>query len=162
MKTHALIVLYQGKELPKDVAADIVAVMSNAGITTPELVSINYYDDKGIADVMIKKETNEAGSNELEALRTAIAWIGRKFADYLSTRDKNQFAIVLTNLVTKTRFSLYESNVELDTQSKALLQSIELICRHKNTIFAKASATAKEWGFTKEVVEIISKVYENA
>lgn len=162
MKTNALILLWNGEELPDYLAGKIAEILFLNKICIPEMLTIKYKDTDGVANALLrdteaKKIHFDQPSDELtkEALRQSVVYIGELFKKELSSTngkvDVVDFTIKLYNKVAaEKKKSLWHNDAETP-----LLTAIEEIA----TCNELPITLANKYHITKGIEEVIRRVF---
>ena len=155
-KKHALILMWDGKELSEDALSQIATVLVQRKITVPELLSSVYKDAEGIAESLVKEVVNikaEAEDNAAEALKAAIIYIGKRFEVALTnTNDLSTFAAELSNACTIDRVEMRWNG----GAKSELLKAVDIISEADAII---PPSLARKYHFSSRVVAIIKQVH---
>lgn len=128
MKQHAVVILYAGKELPEHTATEIVAAMCNDGVTTPELVTVKYYDGDSISDAVLRNENKTSGLKNLDTtVKDALNIVFRQ----IPVQGKAAFQIRIAAFIGNAKaYALYGR--ELDEKDQELLAAIRTIATYND------------------------------
>lgn len=159
---YALVLLWTGDPLPTEVLESVVSVLTQNGITIPELVKAIYKDQRGIADSIIADEksvqvkTETVGTtfeqiDNMEAIKQSVIYIGKRFEASLASAKGNmtQFAIELAHAYNMAKHSEY-------MDKEPILSAVEIISTKTGII---PRTLAREYHFTNKVVETIKAIY---
>lgn len=166
MNNNALIVLWNGKNLPDYLVQQIAEVLTTNGICIPEMLTIKYMDETSVSHALIRDVEVEPivatqdESAQQAAIKSAVIYIGTRFKTALASKEFDNniaFAIELYNAVADAK-KRNISFVETERDDK-LLTAVKIISEETGTIPA---ALARKYHFTQSVVNVIKKVYNTA
>lgn len=163
MNSHALVIMWNGDDLPDYISQKIGEMLIVNNISKAENVTVVYKDANGIASSLLRDLTNLRQDNDAdataEAIRNAAIYIGKRFEASLTSTNSignlTTFAIELSNAVTLARRSLSFTSVG---SSDELLSAIEILSTKEGTI---PSAIARKYHITQNVINVIKKVYNS-
>lgn len=127
MKQHAIVILYGGKELPEHTATEIVAAMCNDGVTTPELVTVKYYDGDSISDAVLKSEEWHEVNGSDNAIKNALKIIFRE----ISVSKNIAFQIRIAAFLGRMRVYV-GSGAEIEEKDRELLTAIRIVAMYND------------------------------
>ena len=162
---HALIILWNGKDMPDHVVTEIVQYMHSAGVCIPELTKAIYKDQKGIVDSIIRDvdktclKVDIQEDEQQEAIKQSVIYIGERFSKYLKGTVRPNvlnFAMAITEAVSKARVNVGANPSAENEYDKALLNAVEIIATARDRIPA---SVARKYNITTNIVSVISQVY---
>ena len=163
--SNALIILWQGKELPDTDLGTIAKFIADRRCTeSVNDVTIIKKDEDAIAKSLLATAVAEVSfvvdnseRNVHDEVENAIIYISERFDASLKGTNTVTglvtFAMNLTAAVTAAR-----NNIEETTHDNALLNAVSIIKKNCSSINYN-STLAKSHHFTKKVVEVICNVY---
>lgn len=162
MSNNALVLQWKGELLPDYLTQKIAELLIINRICIPEMLTIKYIDEEGIAKILIRDTAQSTvvvknTSDDEEAIKNAVIYIGERFKDTLISANKHGdvllFAIELLDaaIVAKRGISFtgVGSNNELLTAIKILSETTGVI----------PTALAKKYHFSQKIVDVIKEVY---
>lgn len=160
---HAIIIMYTGEDVSRDVLKNLSDTLIINNIAIPELTTVVYKDEAEIANVLLRSAGEEVPAEKTpltKAIENAVIYIGERFKE--SLRGANgpigniaMFAIELSSAVTEARRNTSFTGVGTRNE---LLTAIEILSTNEGTI---PSSLAKKYHFTQNVVEVIKKIYNS-
>lgn len=163
---NAIVIVWEGKEIPDQLTTEICRMLFDNKITYPEMLTCRVYDAKGISDAIIRditvteEKTTFSDESAEEAVKKAIVFIGERFeASLADTKNSWVFAFELRNAVCDARRNIGFNILSGEhSANKALLNAVEIIATKDAMISA---SFAKKYHITQVVVDIIKNVYES-
>lgn len=164
---NALIVLWKGDAIPDYLVQKIAEVLTLNGVCTPEMLTIKYKDEEGIANALLRDiktyPTLQATIGNLtaaESVKQAVIYIGTRFENSLTGTNGNlaAFALELSVAVNMAKSKVVIEATEMsDDPYKRLIKAIDILSTTNAVIPANL---AKKYHFTQNVVEVIKRVYK--
>lgn len=162
MSNNALVLQWKGELLPDYLTQKIAELLVINRICIPEMLTIKYIDEEGIAKILIRdtakstvvvKNTND----DEEAIRNAVIYIGERFRDALTSANKHgsalTFTIELLDAAIVAKRSISFTGVGSDNE---LLTAIKILSETTGVI---PSALVKKYHFSQKIVDVIKEVY---
>ena len=164
VNNNALVLLWMGENLPDYLVEKIAEILLNNGICIPEMLTIKYKDEDGLANTLIRDantnkiqfETVDNSNNIAEAVKQSVIYIGKRFEASLKGTNGNLalFALELNAACISARDIISFSGTNSGTE---ILKAVEILATTDAII---PSPLAKKYHFTQNVVEVIKKVYQ--
>ena len=164
-KKNALCLLWVGNEIPDRLVISIKDLLVGNGITIPEMLTIVYKDEDGIAQSLIK-EANGVSTIRFDitdkttedAFRRALAYIGERFEVSLSNTKAGlvPFALDLQSQLSKARNNISFNPMFVKREDKLLNDAITLIA---TTNIPIPQGLKKKLRITEEVRDTIKQIY---
>lgn len=164
---HSIVILYTGKDCPDDIITAIASILCNNGITSPELINIQYKDQDAIAALLLKAavETGNVDEKKLddaqEALKQAIIYIDGLYGDLLKGHQVSNLISFGMKLRKDAEEAALESSFNIlnpSNNGRKLWKAIRIIATEDGII---PPSIAKKYHFNNTVVEIIKSIYND-
>lgn len=163
---NALVLLWEGNQLPDYLVKKVAEVLIVNGICIPEMLTVKLLDEDAVTKAILRDASKVAvdttvkpDRNLAEAVKQAVIYIGKRFEDSLKDTNGHEhnlvFAINLSNAVTTARRNM--SFIGVGTNDE-LLTAIEILSTTNAVIPA---SLAKKYHFTQDVVNVIKEVYRS-
>lgn len=152
---RALVIVWQGKEVPDEVVAQIVAMMAQCKATIPELVTAKQFDADGLAKCIgntIHVDGSDILNNkDLDPIYNAIVFIGTKYEECLG--NTNKFSIHLSSDLSDEKYKRTTGK----PADEGLISAVEILAT--KTISSKYATVLSEYGIKKNILEVIYNTY---
>lgn len=158
---HSIVILWAGNNCPDEVIEAIANVIATSGVAIPELMTIQYKDQDGLAALLTKEAiaaTQAKSENSIEsALENAIKFIGIKYENELKVGNRVPLFAMKLQKDASDAYSMRGFNM-LDPESnpRSLWKAIEIIATADGVI---PPTLAKKYHFNNTVVSIIKHIY---
>ena len=155
MEPRAIVIVWQGKEVPEDIMAKIIAVMADCGAAIPEMVTVKQFDADGLAKCIgghINIDTTGILNKEdLDPIYNAIVYIGTKYKEYIT--NNNAFALRLSSDLADEKYKRATGK----PVDEVLLTAVEILST--KTVTSRYAPFLNEYGIKKSPLEIIHTAY---
>lgn len=156
MEPRAIIIVWQGKEVPEEVISQIVAIMANCGAAIPEMVTAKQFDADGLAKCIggcISIDNSGILNNkDLDPIHNAIVYIGTYYKE--SIANTSMFALQLSADISTERYKRATGK----PVNESLINAVEILAT-KTVNINKYSTVLNEYGMKKATLEIIHTAY---
>ena len=158
MSKRALVVLYEGRELPGQAIDGIVQIMKQCGIIGKLSIHLLSPEDiaKGLVHPIINSTITSSDTSELTPEENAIVYIGTKFKNIL--KDENTSSLSRT-IAFSSAFASYVTSVkytQADTQMVNALDIIKDAANNKSLKIAKSLRT--KYGISDGIFDCIVRI----
>lgn len=155
MEPRAIVIVWQGKEVPEDIIARMIAIMADCGAAIPEMVTAKQFDADGLAKCIggsISIDTSGILNKEdLDPIYNAIVYIGTEYKECIT--NNSAFALRLSADISDERYKRATGK----PGNESLLTAVEILS--KKTISAKYAPFLNEYGIKKSTLEVIHTAY---
>lgn len=155
MEPRAIVIVWQGKEVPEDVIARMIAIMADCGAVIPEMVTAKQFDADGLAKCIggcISIDTTGILNKEdLDPIINAIVFIGTKYKEYVA--NNSAFALRLSSDLADEKYKRATGK----PVDEALLTAVEILAT--KTVSSKYAPFLNEYGMKKSTLEVIHTAY---
>lgn len=162
MSNNALVLQWKGEILSDYLIQKIAELLTVNRVTIPEMLTIKYVDEESIAKILIRDAAQSTvvvknTSDDEEAIKNAVIYIGERFKESLSSANKHgdalMFAIELLDAAIVAKRSISFTGVRSDNE---LLAAIKILSKTTGVI---PSALAKKYHFSQKIVDVIKEVH---
>lgn len=166
INNYALIILWEGREMPDTLVTEIANVMVSNGVSTPELLTVKQMDSDEIAKALINhsvatKPLVKENAPEKDAVKEAVIYIGKRFEATLANANGNYvpFALSLSNALREAKNTLsFNSLSPNHVDERAIVNAVEILATKKDTI---PTTLARKYHFNQKVVNVIAQIYKS-
>jgi len=155
MEPRAIVIVWQGKEVPEDIMARMIAAMADCGAAIPEMVTAKQFDADGLAKCIggcISIDTTGILNKEdLDPIYNAIVYIGTKYKEYIS--NNSAFALRLSSDLADEKYKRATGK----PVDEVLLTAVEILST--KTVTSRYAPFLNEYGMKKSTLEIIHTAY---
>lgn len=152
---RALVIVWQGKEVPEEIVAEIVAMMAQCKATVPELVTAKQFDADGLAkcigNTIHVDGSNILNNNDLDPIYNAIVFIGTKYKECLG--NTGTFSIHLSSDLSDEKYKRATGK----PTDESLIAAVEILAT--KTISSRYAPVLNEYGMKKSILDIIHTTY---
>ena len=156
MEPRAIIIVWQGKEVPDDVVRKAIALMADCGAVIPEMVTTKQFDADGLTKCLggcINIDTTGIlDKNDLDPIYNSIVFIGTYYKECIA--NPSAFALQLSADLSTERYKRATGKPAND----ALMNAVEILAT-KTISTNKYSAVLTEYGMKKNILEVIHTAY---
>lgn len=156
MEPRAIVIVWQGKEVPEDIIARMIAIMADCGAAIPEMVTAKQFDADGLAKCIggsINIDTSGILDKEdLDPIYNAIVYIGTYYKECIA--NTGAFALQLSADISTER---YKRSTGKPT-NESLMTAVEILAT-KVINSHKYANVLSEYGIKKSVLEVIHNAY---
>lgn len=156
MEPRAIVIVWQGKEVPEDIIARMIAIMADCGAAIPEMVTAKQFDADGLAKCIggsINIDTSGILNKEdLDPIYNAIVFIGTYYKECIA--NTGAFALQLSADISTER---YKRSTGKPT-NESLMTAVEILAT-KVINSHKYANVLSEYGIKKSVLEVIHNAY---
>lgn len=156
MEPRAIVIVWQGKEVPEDIIARMIAIMADCGAAIPEMVTAKQFDADGLAKCIggsINIDTSGILNKEdLDPIYNAIVFIGTYYKECIA--NTGAFALQLSADISTER---YKRSTGKPT-NESLMTAVEILAT-KVIYSHKYANVLSEYGIKKSVLEVIHNAY---
>lgn len=156
MEPRAIVIVWQGKEVPEDIIAKMIAIMADCGAAIPEMVTAKQFDADGLAKCIggsINIDTSGILNKEdLDPIYNAIVFIGTYYKECIA--NTGAFALQLSADISTER---YKRSTGKPT-NESLMTAVEILAT-KVINSHKYANVLSEYGIKKSVLEVIHNAY---
>ena len=156
MEPRAIVIVWQGKEVPEDIMARMIAIMADCGAAIPEMVTAKQFDADGLAKCIggcINIDTTGIlNKNDLDPIYNSIVFIGTYYKECIA--NPSAFALQLSADLSTERYKRATGKPAND----ALMNAVEILAT-KTISTNKYSAVLTEYGMKKNILEVIHTAY---
>lgn len=153
---RALVIVWQGKEVPEEIVAEIIATMTQCKATIPEMVTAKQFDADGLAKCIggyINIDTSGIlNKKDLDPIYNSIVFIGTYYKECIA--NSNAFALQLSADLSTERYKRATGKPAND----ALMNAVEILAT-KTINTNKYSDVLTEYGMKKNILEVIHTAY---
>lgn len=149
---HAIVILYNGRNISEEefasLAASIVDLLSNTGVTIPELTTMTYKDAEELTKLLLKetastvKKTKSERQTKDDPVENALKYLSVRYKTFLSNRDTLALAFQLSKDIQ-------------NTNDVALINSLKIVCEDE-TVY---EPQLKRYGISRDALNTIQKWY---
>ena len=149
---HAILILYNGRNIREEefasLAASIVDLLFNAGITIPELTTMTYKDTEELTKLLLKeaastvKKTKNGKDKKDDPVENALMYLSTRYKTFFGNRDTLALAFQLSKDIQNTN----------DT---ALFNALKIVCEDE-TVY---EPQLKKYGISCDALNTIQKWY---
>lgn len=150
---HAIVILYNGRNIGEEefasLAASIVDLLFNTGITIPELTTMTYKDSEDLAKLLmkeaagtVKKAKNERDKKD-DPVENALKYLSVRYKTFFENRD-----------VLALAFQLNKDIIQ-NSNDTALLNALKIVCEDE-TVY---EPQLKKYGISRDALNTIQKWY---
>lgn len=156
MEPRAIVIVWQGKEVPEDIIARAIAIMADCGAVIPEMVTVKQFDADGLAKCIgghISIDTSDIlNKKDLDPIYNSIVYIGTEYKECIA--NNSEFALKLSADISTERYKRATGK----PVNEVLLTAVEILST--KTINAnKYNAVLSEYGIKKSTLEVIHTAY---
>ena len=155
MEPRAIVIVWQGKEVPEDIIARMIAIMADSGAAIPEMVTAKQFDADGLAKCIggcISIDTTGILNKEdLDPIYNAIVFIGTKYKEYIS--NNSAFALRLSSDLADEKYKRATGK----PVDEVLLTAVEILAT--KTVTSRYAPFLNEYGMKKSTLEVIHTAY---
>lgn len=152
---RALVIVWQGKEVPEEIVAEIVAMMAQCKATVPELVTAKQFDADGltrcIGNTIHVDGSNILNNRDLDPIYNAIVFIGTKYKECLG--NTGMFSIRLSSDLSDEKYKRATGK----PTDESLIAAVEILAT--KTISSRYAPVLSEYGIKKSILDIIHSTY---
>lgn len=156
MEPRAVVIVWQGKEVPEDIMARMIAVMADSGAAIPEMVTAKQFDAEGLAKCIggcISIDTSGILNKEdLDPIHNSIVYIGTLYKECIA--NTNMFALQLSADISTERYKRSTGK----PINESLITAVEVLAT-KTINSNKYSEVLNEYGMKKSTLEVIHTAY---
>ena len=153
---RALVIVWQGKEVPEEIVAEIIAAMTQCKATIPEMVTAKQFDADGLAKCIggcINIDTSGIlNKKDLDPIYNSIVFIGTYYKECIA--NSSAFALQLSADLSTERYKRATGKPAND----ALMNAVEILAT-KTINTNKYSDVLTEYGMKKNILEVIHTAY---
>ena len=149
---HAIVILYNGRDIREEefasLAASIVDLLFNAGITIPELTTLTYKDTEDLGKLLLKeaagtvKKTKNERDKKDDPVENALEYLSIRYKTFLGNADTLPLAFQLSQDIRNPK----------DT---VLLNALKIVCEDE-TVY---EPQLKKYGISRDALNTIQKWY---
>ena len=149
---HAIVILYNGRDISEEefasLAASIVDLLFNAGITIPELTTMTYKDTEDLGKLLLKeaagtvKKTKNGRDKKDDPVENALEYLSIRYKTFLGNADTLPLAFQLSQDIRNPK----------DT---VLLNALKIVCEDE-TVY---EPQLKKYGISRDALNTIQKWY---
>lgn len=149
---HAIVILYNGRDIREEefasLAASIVDLLFNAGITIPELTTMTYKDTEDLGKLLLKeaagtvKKTKNGRDKKDDPVENALEYLSIRYKTFLGNADTLPLAFQLSQDIRNPK----------DT---VLLNALKIVCEDE-TVY---EPQLKKYGISRDALNTIQKWY---
>ena len=150
---HAIVILYNGRDIREEefasLAASIVDLLFNTGITIPELTTMTYKDSKDLTKLLLKETAGKAKhetakkDEKYDPVENALTYISTRYKTFFGNRDTLALA-----------FQLNKDLIQ-NPNDTALFNALKIICEDE-TVY---EPQLKKYGISRDALNTIQKWY---
>lgn len=153
--SNALVIMWMGKDMPKEVIEEIAAIMADKGIAIPEMIVMSKFGYEDIAKAVVgkasKKMEVQIPDTTTKALESALLLISNKFEEVLKDKSNLLFAISLSKALSKALQNRYLE------ESEALINAVDII-----TSFDRISESClRKYHISRSALSVIHSIKSN-
>lgn len=149
---HAILILYNGRNIREEefasLAASIVDLLFNAGITIPELTTMTYKDTEDLGKLLLKeaagtvKKTKNGRDKKDDPVENALEYLSIRYKTFFGNADTLPLAFQLSQDIRNPK----------DT---VLLNALKIVCEDE-TVY---EPQLKKYGISRDALNTIKKWY---
>ena len=149
---HAIIILYNGRDIREEefasLAASIVDLLFNAGITIPELTTMTYKDTEELTKLLLKetastvKKTKNGKDEKYDPVENSLKYLSTRYKTFFGNRDTLALAFQLSKDIQ-------------NTNDVALFNALKIVCEDE-TVY---EPQLKKYGISRDALNTIQKWY---
>lgn len=149
---HAIIILYNGRDIREEefasIAASIVDLLFNAGITIPELTTMTYKDTEELTKLLLKetastvKKTKNGKDEKYDPVENSLKYLSTRYKTFFGNRDTLALAFQLSKDIQ-------------NTNDVALFNALKIVCEDE-TVY---EPQLKKYGISRDALNTIQKWY---
>ena len=149
---HAIVILYNGRDIREEefasIAANIVDLLFNTGITLPELTTMTYKDSKDLAKLLLKETASKAKhetvkkDEKYDPVENALTYLSTRYKTFFGNRDTLALAFQLSKDIQ-------------NTNDVALFSALKIVCEDE-TVY---EPQLKKYGISRDALNTIQKWY---
>ena len=147
---HAIVILYNGRDIREEefaaIAARIVDLLFDAGITIPELTTMTYKDSEDLTKLLLKETAGTAKQTKHEKddpVENALKYLSTRYKTFLGNRDTLALA-----------FQLNKDLIQ-NPNDTALVNALKIVCEDE-TVY---EPQLKKYGISRDIMNTIQKWY---
>lgn len=149
---HAIVILYKGRNIEEEefasLAAGIVDLLFNAGITIPELTTMTYKDTEDLTKLLLKetestvKKAKNGKDKKNDPVENALKYLSVRYKTFLDNRDTLPLAFQLSQDIK-------------NPDDTALFNALKIVCEDE-TVY---EPQLKKYGISRDALNTIQKWY---
>ena len=149
---HAIVILYNGRDIREEefasIAANIVDLLFNTGITMPELTTMTYKDSKDLTKLLLKETAGKAKhetvkkDEKYDPVENALTYLSTRYKTFFGNRDTLALAFQLSKDIQ-------------NTNDVALFNALKIVCEDE-TVY---EPQLKKYGISRDALNTIQKWY---
>lgn len=149
---HAIVILYNGRDIREEefasLAASIVDLLFNTGITIPELTTMTYKDSEDLAKLLLKETANTVkktknGKDKNESpVENALKYLSVRYKTFFGNTDTLPLAFQLSQDIR-------------NSDDTVLLNALKIVCEDE-TVY---EPQLKKYGISRDALNTIQKWY---
>lgn len=149
---HAILILYDGHDISEEkfasLAASIVDLLFNAGVTIPELTTMTYKDTEDLEKLLLKetastvKKAKNGKDKKDDPVENALKYLSVRYKTFLGNRDTLPLAFQLSQDIK-------------NSDDAALLNALKIVCEDE-TVY---EPQLKKYGISRDALNTIQKWY---
>lgn len=149
---HAIVILYNGRDIREEefasLAASIVDLLFNAGVTIPELTTMVYKDEKDLAKLLLKetastvKKTKNGEKKKDDPVENALKYLSVRYKTFFGNTDTLPLAFQLSQDIK-------------NSDDTALFNALKIVCEEE-TVY---EPQLKKYGISRDALNTIQKWY---
>jgi hypothetical protein len=149
---HAIVILYNGRDIREEefasLAASIVDLLFNTGITIPELTTMTYKDSKDLTKLLLKETAGKAKhetakkDEKYDPVENALVYLSTRYKTFFGNRDTLSLAFQLSKDIQ-------------NTNDVALFSALKIVCEDE-TVY---EPQLKKYGISRDALNTIQKWY---
>lgn len=149
---HAILILYNGRNIGEEefasLAAGIVDLLFNAGVTIPELTTMTYKDTEDLGKLLLKetastvKKAKNGKDKKDDPVENALKYLSVRYKTFLGNRDTLPLAFQLSQDIK-------------NSDDTALLNALKIVCEDE-TVY---EPQLKKYGISRDALNTIQKWY---
>ena len=156
MEPRAIVIVWQGKEVPDDVIGKMIIAMADCKAAIPEMVTAKQFDSNGLArcigGCVSVDTTGILDKKDLDPIYNSIVYIGTEYKECIA--NNSEFALKLSADISTERYKRATGK----PVNEVLLTAVEILST--KTISAnKYNAVLSEYGIKKSTLEVIHTAY---
>lgn len=155
IEPRAIVIVWQGKEVPEDIIARMIDIMADCRAVVPELVTVKQFDADGLAKCIgghINIDTTGILNKEdLDPIINAIVFIGTRYKEYIA--NNSAFALRLSSDLADEKYKRATGK----PVDEALLTAVEILAT--KTVSSRYATFLNEYGMEKSTLEVIHTAY---
>ena len=148
---HAIVILYDGHDIREEefasLAASIVDLLFNAGITIPELTTMVYKNAEELTKLLLKetanvRKTKNGKDKKEDPVENALMYLSTRYKTFFGNRDTLALAFQLSKDIQ-------------NTNDVALFNALKIVCEDE-TVY---EPQLKKYGISSDALNTIQKWY---